>query len=82
MVALLRELGASKRLATLIEGESLLNDGVAYVFFLIWKEELSGEKSRSVADMVTFFCQLSFGGVLPFLCPPSTLHSRHRHLFF
>ena len=33
VVALLKELGASISLNTLIEGESLLNDGVAMVFY-------------------------------------------------
>lgn len=33
VVALLKELGASVRFNTLIEGESLLNDGTAMVFF-------------------------------------------------
>lgn len=33
VVALFRELGASKRLSTLVEGESLFNDGVAVVAF-------------------------------------------------
>lgn len=37
VVAILRELGVSKRLATLIEAESLLNDGTAFVMFLIFK---------------------------------------------
>ena len=31
VVALLKDLGASKKLGTLIEGESLLNDGTAIV---------------------------------------------------
>lgn len=35
VVALMRELGVSKRLATLIEGESLLNDGTAIVIFTV-----------------------------------------------
>jgi monovalent cation:H+ antiporter, CPA1 family len=35
VVALLRELGASKRLTILMEGESLFNDGVAVVSFLL-----------------------------------------------
>ena len=36
VVALLRELGASKRLSLLIEGESLLNDGTAMVVFVVF----------------------------------------------
>jgi len=35
VVALLKELGISKRIGTLIEGESLLNDGTAMVVFSI-----------------------------------------------
>lgn len=36
VVALLKELSSRKRLATLIEGESLLNDGTAVVFFTLF----------------------------------------------
>jgi NhaP-type Na+/H+ or K+/H+ antiporter len=36
VVALLKELGASVRLGTLIEGESLLNDGTAMVFYQLF----------------------------------------------
>lgn len=36
VVALLKEISSSKRLETLIEGESLLNDGTAIVFFSIF----------------------------------------------
>ncbi len=35
VVALMRDLGVSKRLATLIEGESLMNDGTAIVIFTV-----------------------------------------------
>ena len=35
VVALLKELGASKKLGTFIEGESLLNDGTAIVAFML-----------------------------------------------
>jgi CPA1 family monovalent cation:H+ antiporter len=43
VVALLKELGASKRLATLIEGESLLNDGTAVVILMIATKMAEGE---------------------------------------
>ena len=33
VVAMLKELGASKKLGTIIEGESLLNDGTAMVLY-------------------------------------------------
>ena len=42
VVALLKELGASKRLATLIEGESLFNDGTAMVVFLVLLDIVEG----------------------------------------
>ena len=35
VVSLLNSLGAPKELGTMIEGESLLNDGTAYGFFLL-----------------------------------------------
>jgi len=44
VVALLKELGASKRLATLIEGESILNDGTAMVVFLVILDVAKGKK--------------------------------------
>lgn len=47
VVALLKELGASKRLSTLIEGESLLNDGTAMVVFLVIRELAHGEELTS-----------------------------------
>ena len=40
VVALLKELGVSERLGTLIEGESLLNDGTAIVVFDVFKHAL------------------------------------------
>jgi NhaP-type Na+/H+ or K+/H+ antiporter len=36
VVALLKELGASAKFGTLIEGESLLNDGTAMVFYQVF----------------------------------------------
>ena len=47
VVALLKELGVSKRISTLIEGESLLNDGTAYVIFLILLEVVADEKYKA-----------------------------------
>eukprot|EP01060_Flectonema_neradi_P007106 TRINITY_DN1491_c8_g1_i1.p1 TRINITY_DN1491_c8_g1~~TRINITY_DN1491_c8_g1_i1.p1 ORF type:complete len:1446 (+),score=269.52 TRINITY_DN1491_c8_g1_i1:117-4454(+) len=38
VVALLKELGASPEISTMIEGESLFNDGTAIVFFTVLKE--------------------------------------------
>ena len=50
VVVLLKELGASRRLATLIEGESLLNDGTAMVVFLVILDIVKG-KELTVGDI-------------------------------
>lgn len=43
VVALLKELGASPKFGTLIEGESLLNDGTAMVFYLLFYDMTIGK---------------------------------------
>lgn len=62
VVALLKELGASKTLSMLIEGESLLNDGTAMVVFLIMKDIVAGVQFTPY-EIFAKFCRLSFGGV-------------------
>ena len=56
VVALLKELGVAKDLSTLIEGESLLNDGTAMVVFLVLLEILeaneSGEHAPGAWDII------------------------------
>ena len=61
VVALLKELGASKRLATMIEGESLLNDGTAMVVFLVLLDIVEGEETTP-GDIVVQFIRLALGG--------------------
>lgn len=63
VVAVLKTLGAPARLASLVEGESLLNDGSAFVFFLVFKEIAAG-KAPTAAEAIGTFCQLSLGGPL------------------
>eukprot|EP00828_Plagiopyla_frontata_P017581 TRINITY_DN2275_c0_g1_i7.p1 TRINITY_DN2275_c0_g1~~TRINITY_DN2275_c0_g1_i7.p1 ORF type:complete len:1063 (-),score=155.68 TRINITY_DN2275_c0_g1_i7:82-3270(-) len=62
VVSLLKELGASKTLATLIEGESLLNDGSAIVLFEVVEEIVEGQ-NVTAGHVTTFFLRLAFGGV-------------------
>ena len=61
VVALLKELGASKRLSTIIEGESLLNDGTAMVIFFVLLDISKGE-DMTFGGILAKFARLSFGG--------------------
>jgi NhaP-type Na+/H+ or K+/H+ antiporter len=63
VVVLLKELGASRRLATMIEGESLLNDGTAMVVFLVLIDIVKGEEPNYF-DILVKFIRLSIGGPL------------------
>ena len=49
VVALMSDLGVSKRLATLLEGESLLNDGTAIVLFSVFYRRCAREGETSLA---------------------------------
>lgn len=74
VVSLLKELGASKTLSTLIEGESLVNDGSAMVLFEVILTACEGKAvtfgnnliiydNRYKGSVVKQFCQLSLGGI-------------------
>ncbi|MDP9359192.1 MAG: cation:proton antiporter [Chloroflexota bacterium] len=63
VVAVFRELGVPRWLLTLVEGESLLNDGVAIVLFTILLAAALGEEV-SVAAGITDFVQVFFGGAV------------------
>ena len=63
VVALLKELGASAEISTMIEGESLFNDGTAIALFGILKEAVpNGEITKTAPEMFIDFCKISFGG--------------------
>lgn len=61
VIALLHEVGAEKELRTVIEGESLFNDGSAYVLFLLFHNALQGQE-LTVKSTISQLCQLSLGG--------------------
>ncbi|KAJ3672840.1 hypothetical protein LUZ60_006214 [Juncus effusus] len=62
VVALLKELGASKKLSTIIEGESLMNDGTAIVVYQLFYQMVMGQ-SFSAGDVIKFLSQVSLGAV-------------------
>ncbi|XP_057992366.1 sodium/hydrogen exchanger 8 isoform X3 [Hevea brasiliensis] len=62
VVALLKELGASKKLSTIIEGESLMNDGTAIVVYQLFYRMVLGESSNW-GRIVKFLAQVSLGAV-------------------
>lgn len=61
VVAVFRQLGVPRRLLTLVEGESLLNDGVAIVLFTILLGAALGEEVSVLAGVVDFLL-VFFGG--------------------
>lgn len=61
VVALLKELGAPLHINTLIEMESLFNDGVAMVFFTMFLNMAKGG-SATVGEGIVTFLQLAIGG--------------------
>ena len=67
VVSLLKELGGGKKLRTLIESESLLNDGTAIVVFMIFYSAISsqiGESSNpEIIGSIIEFVKVAFGGV-------------------
>ena len=63
VVSLLKELGVTKRISTIIEGESLLNDGTALVLFLVLIDIIRGE-DKTPWDIIGQFCKMSLLGPL------------------
>ncbi|WP_016956048.1 cation:proton antiporter [Catenovulum agarivorans] len=64
VVALLKELSSRKRLETLIEGESLLNDGTAIVLFTLFYSMLSANHAADITALEVigdFTWVVSFG---------------------
>ncbi|XP_022734948.1 sodium/hydrogen exchanger 8-like isoform X2 [Durio zibethinus] len=62
VVALLKELGASKKLSTIIEGESLMNDGTAIVVYQLFYKMVLGQ-SFGWGAIIEFLAKVSLGAV-------------------
>jgi len=65
VVALLKDLGVDDRLGTLIEGESLMNDGSAIVMYTIFSKAIMNPTfCCDVGQVFLWTFRLSFGGPL------------------
>lgn len=64
VVAVFRSLGAPRRLSMLLDGESLLNDGTAIVFFMLSLSLVTGA-SVTTGQLATDFLKIvGFGGLI------------------
>ncbi len=65
VVALFKDVGAPRRLSTLIEGESLLNDGTAIVLFRVLLASVAGGAAEGLwLHGIASFVWVSLGGLL------------------
>ncbi len=79
VVSLLKELGVSKKLNALIEGESLMNDGTAIVIFMYFFLIITGVGAENSA-VVEFF-RVALGGILVGLVVGLLVISWVKHVF-
>jgi len=61
-VSLLKESGASPSLRTLIEGESLFNDGSAYTLFYLFMKKMQPGTSSDIGAIIVGIVKESLGG--------------------
>jgi CPA1 family monovalent cation:H+ antiporter len=64
VLGILKSVGAPKTLETKIVGESLFNDGVAVVVFLVLAEIALGDVEVTVVSIATLFLQEAIGGLI------------------
>ncbi len=61
VLALFRELGVSKRLSTIVEGESCFNDGLGVVLFVILSKLVKQESMTAAQGIWVFFLEVAGG---------------------
>ncbi|WP_010529754.1 cation:proton antiporter [Lentibacillus jeotgali] len=62
VVSILEESADSKKISSVVEGESLINDGTSIVIFSFLAGMLTQSKSFTVMNFITDFLVVSFGG--------------------
>ncbi|XVE91879.1 hypothetical protein REPUB_Repub01dG0049300 [Reevesia pubescens] len=62
VLALLKELGVSKKLTTIVDGESMMNDGVAIVVYQLFYKMVLGQSFNWDA-IIEFLAKVSLGAV-------------------
>ena len=73
VVALLKELNTSKRFSTLVDGESLLNDGTGIVLFMLFFGAFSGEAPLCSSPFLEFLVVAGGGALLGYLLAVLTI---------
>jgi NhaP-type Na+/H+ or K+/H+ antiporter len=64
VVAIMKELGASKKLRTLIDSESILNNGTAIVVFMVFFTAITGSAHNEAGSLIGNFLSVSLGGTM------------------
>jgi len=67
VVALLHELKTSKRFSTLVNAESLLNDGTGIVCFMLFFGAYAAEEATHASPVITFIREVGLSTLLGFL---------------
>lgn len=67
VVALLHELKTSKRFSTLVDAESLLNDGTGIVCFMLFFGAYAAGKTTHASPVITFIREVGLSTLLGFL---------------
>lgn len=60
VIAMLKEVGASNKISVIIDGESLLNDGTAMVFYHVMAEIVKSG-TLNIGDIIGLFVRLTLG---------------------